>query len=158
LTVGGLGTAYYLQQRAERDRQRLEQAAAVDRVIGHAVTLRDQAVAHPEDVSRWQVALAAAQQAVVGDDATARERVLALRAEDQAGLEAARRDRALLDRLADIRSAQADDSGGSRTDAAYDAAFREAGIDLTKLEPAEAAAKIKVRPASVAPDLTAALD
>jgi serine/threonine-protein kinase len=158
LTLGGFGTAYYLQQRAERERQRIEQAAAVERVVGHAVTLRDQAVAHPDDVSRWQVALAAVEQAEVGDDAAARDRLLALRTEIQAGLDAADRDRALLDRLVEIRSAEADDPSGSATDAAYAAAFREAGIDLTKLEPAKAAAKIKARPPSVALGMTAALD
>jgi len=158
LTLGGLGTTYYLQQRAERERQRLEQAAAVERVVGHAVTLRDQAVAQPEDVSRWQVALTAVEQAEVGDDAAAQDRLLALRTEIQAGLDGAERDRALLDRLVEIRSAKADDPGGSATDAAYAEAFREYGIDLGKLAPAEAAAKIKALPPSVVPGLTAALD
>src|SRR5262249_17982933 len=74
------------------------------------------------------------------------------------GLDAAQRDRALLDHLAEIRGAEHDDPRGSATDAAYDSAFREAGIDLTKLEPAEAAAKIKARPPSVVPGLAAALD
>jgi serine/threonine-protein kinase len=164
LTLGGLGTAYYLQQRAERaeqqaerDRQRIEQAAAVERVLGHVVTLRDQAVAHPEDLSRWQVVLAAAEQAEVGDDATARDRLLALRTEVQAGLDAAQRDRALLDRLADIRSARSD-KPAEDTDAAYAEAFREAGIDLPSLAPAEAGAKIKARPAAVSLALAAALD
>jgi hypothetical protein len=54
---------------------RTEQGAAVERVVDHAVTLCDQALAHPEDVSRWQVALAAVEQAAVGDDATARDRL-----------------------------------------------------------------------------------
>src|SRR5262249_15637606 len=148
LTLGGLSAAYYSQQQAERDRQqaerdrqRLEQAAAVERVVGHAVTLRDQAVAQPEDVSRWQVALAAVEQAEVGEDAAARDRLLDLRTEIQTGLDAAERDRALLDRLVEIRSAKADDSDGSATDAAYATAFRETGIDLVRLAPAEAAAK-----------------
>jgi eukaryotic-like serine/threonine-protein kinase len=157
-TLGGLSTTYYLQQRAKRDQQELERAAAVERVVGHVVTLRDQALAQPEDGSRWQVALAAAEQAEVGDDATAQDRLLDLRTEIQDGLDAAQRDRALLDRLVEIRSAKADDSDGSRTDAAYAEAFREAGIDLASLTPAEAGAKIKARPPSVAPGLTAALD
>ena len=72
--VGGI--TYYFQQRAERERQRIEQTAAVERVVGHAVTLHDQALAHPEDVSRWQVALVAVQQSEVGDDAAARDRGL----------------------------------------------------------------------------------
>jgi serine/threonine-protein kinase len=158
LTLGGLSAAYYFQHRFERERQQIEQAAAVDRVVSHAVTLHDQALAHPEDVSRWQVALAAVEQAEVGDDATAHERLQDVRTEIQAGLDAAERDRKLLDRLVEIRIAEADDPFGSRTDADYAAAFREAGIDLAKLTPAEAAAKIKARPPSVAPGLTAALD
>src|SRR5262249_10512583 len=142
-TLGGLSTTYYLQHRAEREHQRLEQAAAVDRVVGHAVTLRDQAQAQPEDVSRWQVALAAVEQAEAGADATAHDRLQALRTEVQDGLEAAERDRALLDRLLEIRGAEEDDRNGSATDAAYAAAFREAGIDVASLAPAEAGAKIK---------------
>jgi tetratricopeptide (TPR) repeat protein len=158
LTLGGVGTTYYLQQRAERDRQRVEQAAAVDRVVGHAVTLRDQALAHPEDVSRWHVALAAVEQAEVGDDVAAGERLQDLRSEIWAGLDGAERDRALLDRLVEIRSAEADDPGGSATDAAYAEAYRKAGIDVTRLTPARAGAKIKARPKSVVAGLTAALD
>jgi len=115
-------------------------------------------VEHPEDVSRWQVALAAVEQAEVGDDAAARDRLLTLRTEIQTGLDAAQRDRALLDRLVEIRSAKADDRDGSATDAAYATAFRETGIDLVRLAPAEAAAKIKARSPSMVLGLTAALD
>jgi serine/threonine protein kinase/tetratricopeptide (TPR) repeat protein len=154
--VGGI--TYYVQLRAERERQHIELTAAVERVVGHAVTLRGQAQVHPEDVSRWQVALAAVEQAEVGDDATARDRLQSLRAEVQAGLDGAERDRALLDRLVEIRSAKSDDPAGSITDAAYAEAFRAAGIDVEKLAPTEAAAKIKARPPSVVPGLTAALD
>src|SRR5205823_7836855 len=46
-TLGGLGTAYYLQQRQAR-------AAAVDRILGQATALRGQALAHPDDPARWQ--------------------------------------------------------------------------------------------------------
>jgi serine/threonine-protein kinase len=157
-TLGGLSATYYLQQRAERARQRTEQAAATDRVVGRAVTLCDQARAHPEDLPRWQVALAAVQQAEAARDENALPRLLALRAEIQAGLDASRRDKALLDRLVDIRSAEADDPDGSVTDAAYADAFREAGIDLANLPPADVGAKIKARPASVAVGLAGALD
>jgi serine/threonine-protein kinase len=175
LTLGGLSTAYYFQQQAERERQqaqqqaeqerqqaererqRIEQAAAVDRVVNHVVTLHDQAVAHPEDLSRWQVALAAAEQAEVGDDVTAREHLQELRTEIQAGRDATERDRALLDRLVEIRSTKFE-TPVATTNAAYAAAFREAGIDVTKLTPAEAGAKIKARPPSVARGMTAALD
>ena len=158
LTLGGLSTTYYLQQRAERTRLRIEQAAAVDRVVGRAVTLRDQARANPEDLARWEVALAAVEQAEAGGDALARHRLLDLHREAQAGLAAARRDEALLDRLVDIRSGEADDPGGSVTDAAYADAFGDAGIDLAGRPPAEAGATIKARPPSVALALAVALD
>ena len=152
-TLGGLSTTYYLQQRQAR-------AAAVDRILGQAVTLRDQAAAQPEDVARWQVALAALEQAEAGAGGAepAIDRLLALRTQVQAGLDGARRDRALLDRLVDIRSAKADDPDGSATDAAYSGAFREVALDLAVLPPAEAGARIKNRPSAVALGLAAALD
>jgi len=151
MTLGGLSTTYYLQQRQAR-------ATAIDRVVGQAVTLREQAVAHPDDLSRWQVALAAVEQAEAGGDASARDRLLALRTEVQAGLDAGQRDRTLLARVIDIRSAEADDGDGSATEAAYSDAFREAGIDLATLPPAEAGAKIRARPPSVALALAGAID
>src|SRR5579864_962174 len=157
-TLGGLSTTYYLQQRAERARLRTEQAAASDRVVAQAVMLRDQAKAKPEDLSRWQVALAAVAEAEAAGDAGARDRLLALRTEVQAGLNAGQRDKALLDRVVDIRSAKHDDRDGSLTDRSYAEAFRNAGIDLATLPPAEAGAKIKARPASVALELAASLD
>jgi len=150
-TLGGLSTMYYLQQRPAR-------AAAIDRVVGQAVTLRDQALAHPDDLSRWQVARAAIDQADAVGEPHARDRLLALRSEIQAGLDAAQRDRVLLDRLVDIRSAEADDLDGSTTDTAYADAFHDAGIDVATLPPAEAGAKIRSRPASVALAMAGALD
>ena len=51
---------------------------------------------------------------------------------------AAENDQKLLARLVDIRSAKADDPDGSVTDADYADAFREAGIDVASLPPAEA--------------------
>ncbi len=148
ITLGGLSTTYYLQQRQAR-------AAAVDRILGQAVTLRDQAAGQPEDVPRWQVALAAVEQADAGGDPRARDRLLALRTEIRAGLTAAQRDRTLLDNLVDIRSAKTDNPN---TDHDYADAFREGGIDVATLPPDEAGAKIKARPPSVALKLAAALD
>ena len=148
-TLGGLSTTYYLQQRSA-------QAAATDRIVGRAVTLRDQAMADPEDLARWQVALAAVEHA--DTQADARARLMDVRSEIQAGLEAARRDRAVRDRLVDIRSAEVDDPDGSATDAAYAGAFREAGIDFASLSPKEAGAKIRARPPATALALAAAVD
>jgi len=152
--LGGMSTMYYLQQRHAR-------AAAIDRIVGQAVTLRDQALAHADDLARWQVAMAAVQQAegvLGGADAAARRRLAALRDEVRVGADAAERDWALLDRLVDIRSAKTDDPEGSATDAAYADAFVEAGLDPSASPPAEAVAKIKARPPAVAMSLAAALD
>ena len=113
---------------------------------------------NPEDVARWQVALAAVKQAEAAGDLAAAPRLLALREEIQAGLDGAQRDKALLDRLVDIRSAEADDLDGSISDRDYADAFREAGIDVARLSPAEAGARIKARPPSVATALASALD
>jgi serine/threonine-protein kinase len=151
--VGGLSTIYYLQQRAAR-------AAAVARVLGEARALRDQARAQPGDLARWPVALAAVQQAegVLGGDVESRRERNALRAEVKLEADAAQRDRTLLDRLDDIRSAKADDADRSATDASYADAFRYAGLDLAALSPDEAATAIKARPPAVALALAAALD
>ena len=54
----------------------------------------------------------------------AESQLVALRTEIQDGLDAAQRDKALLDRLVDIRSAESDDGDGSITDHDYEEAFR----------------------------------
>ena len=152
-TAGGLGTTYYLQQRQAR-------AAAVQQVLGRASTLRDLAREHAGDPARWRVALAAidqADRALDGDD-LAQQRIAALRAEVQDGAGAAERDRQLIDRLVDIRSAEADDQGGWSTDATYADAFHEAGLDIAALSTEEAAKRITARPPEVATALAIALD
>jgi serine/threonine-protein kinase len=153
-TTGGLGTTYFLQQRAAR-------TAAVDRVLREAITLRGVAAREPEDVARWEAVLTSLRQADEavgsGGDPGARRRLAALRVEAQAGADAARRDRALLDAVADVRSRK-DDFGFSGGDAAYARAFREAGLDLDDLPPALFGARLKARPASVALAAASALD
>src|SRR6516165_2429607 len=71
-----------------------------------------------------------------------------LRHEVETGIAAARRDRALLDGLAEIRSGHLGLKPGV-TDMAYAEAFRRAGIDLDILTPAEAAARLRARLAVV---------
>jgi serine/threonine-protein kinase len=151
--AGGLGTTYYLQQRQAR-------AAAVDQILARASILRDQARENADDPTRWRLALAALDQAdsALGGEALAQGRLGALRAEVQAGAQAADRDRRLLDRLIDIRSGRVDDWDGYATDAGYADAFRAAGLDIVALSPAEAAARIKGRPPAVATALVSALD
>jgi serine/threonine-protein kinase len=152
-TAGGLGTTYYLQQRQAA-------AAAAEQVLTRADMLRDQAREHADDPARWRIALAAIDQAesALSGDASAQGRLSGLRNEIQAGVRAADRDRRLLDRLIDIRSAKADDEDGSSTDADYADAFRAADLDIVALPAAEAAARIKGRPPAVALALVSALD
>ncbi len=78
----------------------------------------------------------------------ARLRLGDLRGEVEAGTAAARRDRELLDALAEIRSGHLGAKPGV-TDMAYSEAFRRAGIDLDILTPAEAADRLRTRPAAV---------
>ena len=134
-TMIGLGATYFQRQSAAR-------AAMVARVVGEASTLRYAARSHPEDVAPWRTAMAAVHQAegVAGGDPQALRQLAEIRDEVRAGAEAAERDRALLDRLVDVRSARSDDPEGVATEAGYAEAFREAGIDLATLPPAEAGA------------------
>jgi tetratricopeptide (TPR) repeat protein len=151
--MGGLGVVY-------DQRQRSAEAAKVAKVVGEASTLRDEARAHPEDVARWQAALASVRQAegVAGGDPETLRQLADLKGQVLEGSQAAEADRSLLDRLVDIRSAKADDRIGSETDAAYARAFREAGLDPVALAPAELGARIKARPPSVALALASSLD
>jgi hypothetical protein len=93
ITLGGLSTTYYLQQQQAR-------AAAGQRVIDQVATLQKQAVAHPQDNQRWEVAQAAVEQADPASNPNTRAQLLALQKEIRAGLDAARRDKTLLDRVA----------------------------------------------------------
>ena len=67
--------------------------------------------------------------------------VVVLRDEIEAGLEAAERDVRL--RQSWSRSGPIDDAGAEGTDAAYADAFRDAGLDLDALEPAEFARRLQ---------------
>ncbi len=152
-TVGGASISYYYQQRAAR-------AAAVERVLGAARTLRDQARDQPDDAARWQVAVAAVEQAegALGGDGEANRELGTLRTEIHAEAGAAERNRTLVDRLADIRSTRPEDSDNSATDLSYAVAFRDSGLDLAALSPAEAVTRIRARPQAVALAVAAALD
>src|SRR5262245_50025641 len=138
-TVGGLAITAYLHQRQAR-------AVQVELALNETTLLRDQALKSPDDLSRWQAAREAIKRVEValGDDgnAQARLRLDDLRREVEIGTAAARRDRELLDALAEIRSRHL---GVNE----YAEAFRRAGIDIDSLTPAEAAARLRARPAAV---------
>ena len=125
-TLAGLSTTYYLQQQQAK-------AAAGQRVVDQVTTLHNQAVAQPEEIQRWEVALAAVEQADPGRRFEDQGSTAGLARSDPGWMDAARRDKAMLARLADIRSAEADDPDGSITDRDYAMAFREADIDLDRL-------------------------
>jgi tetratricopeptide (TPR) repeat protein len=144
-TAGSLATWAYLNQRQAR-------AAQTERALNEMTLLRNQAFEAPDDLSRWQAAQEAMKRVEValGDDgnAQARRRLDALYREVETGITAARRDRELLDALAEIRSAHLGLNPGV-TDTAYARAFRRAGIDLDDLTPADAADRLRARPAAV---------
>ena len=102
--------------------------------------------------------LAAVEQSDPAGDPKTKAQLLDLQKDIQAGLEAARRDQKLLDRVVDIRSAETDDQDGSITEHDYADAFREARIDLATLTSEPVGEKIKARPASVVSALAGALD
>jgi serine/threonine-protein kinase len=143
-TLGGLAITAYLHQRQAR-------AAQVELALNEATLLHDQALKAPEDLSRWNSAGEAIRRVEValgdGGNAQARLRLGDLRREVETGIAAARRDRELLDALAEIRSGHLGIKPGV-TDMAYAEAFRRAGIDLDLLTPAEAAAELRARPAA----------
>ena len=144
-TVGGLATTAYLHQRQAR-------AAQVELTLNETTLLHNQALKAPDNLSRWQAAQEAIKRVelALGDDgnAQARLRLGDLRREVETGIAAAHRDRELLDALAEIRSGHLGVKPGV-TDMAYAEAFRRAGIDLAILTPAEAAARLRARPAVV---------
>jgi serine/threonine-protein kinase len=155
VVVGGGGYAWFQRQRAERQ-------SRVDLALREAEVLHDEAERAGDDLARWGKAREAAHAverllADASDQAT-RQRVAVLVQSVTAEAQTAEADQKLLEKLIDIRSAKEDDPDGSATDAAYAAAFREAGIDVAALPPAEVGARIKSRPTAVALALATTLD
>jgi serine/threonine protein kinase/Flp pilus assembly protein TadD len=160
LLAGLIGLAVaatiYLQQRQA-------QTSRLGLALREVNLLRSQAEADPEgDPARWHAALQAVKRAedLLGPliDAASQRRVRELGDQVAAAVQAADRDATLLREVVDIRSALADDPGGSASDAAYTKAFGDAGIDIDGLGSDVAAAQIRSRPPGVALALAAALD
>jgi serine/threonine-protein kinase len=143
-------------------RQRTERQSRVDLALREAAVLHDEAKRAGNDLVRWGKACEAAHAVdrMLADarDEETRHRVSALVQSVTAESQWAENDLKLLDALIGIGSAVEDDPDGSATNAAYATAFREAGIDVAALPPAEAGAKIKARPTTVAVALSAAVD
>ncbi len=169
LAAGLVGTGWRWVELDRLNRGR-EATAHVNAAVQEATRLRGQAQgAAVGDLAPWDAALAAAEKArellVAGVEPGLRKQVEELAGEVVAErgraaevAEAAARDRRLIDRLTDIRSARADDRLGDNTDAAYREAFREVGIDPDALAPEKAGRRIKARPPEIATALAMALD
>ena len=154
--LGGAGWRWVELQRLERVRQATER---VNVALQEATRLRGLAQgAAVGDLGPWALAAVAAEKArdllEPGIEPALRKQVEDLAAElaverqqAEAAAKVAERDRTLLDRLVDIRSAEADDRGGWGTDAAYAEAFREAGLDVAAL-PAERGGEADPGPAA----------
>jgi serine/threonine-protein kinase len=141
-------------------RQRQARAEAGERLVVRATTLLDQARARPDDPGRWRTALEATRPAEDdpgGLDPAARARLVRIKDDAAAGLRAAEGEATLRQALVEVRAGRLD-AGAQATDAAYAAAFRAAGLDVDALDPAEAGARLRRRPAAVAVELAAFLD
>jgi serine/threonine-protein kinase len=152
--VGGQILSYWMRRRQERE-------GRVAMAVQQAVFLRDQAVAEPNDVRRWEAArrgIDAAGRTLADLDAPAALKALEpLGQEVQAGLTAARRGPALIEALekARIRGAQVGVYGGEQD---YARAFRDVGLDLDAMTPAALGAAIRGLPEPAARAVIAALD
>jgi len=165
--LAGAGWRWFELQRLERVGQA---NAKVNTALQDATRLRGLAQgAKVGDLGAWDLAAGAVEKARAlldsGAEPALRQQVEILAAElagerqrAEAAAQAADRDRHLMDRLVDIRSAEADDRGGWSTDAAYAEAFRVAGLDVTALRADEAAKRIRERPPNVAAALATAVD
>jgi serine/threonine-protein kinase len=170
LLAGVLGAAGWRWVELDRIGRAAALDARVTTALQEAVRLQGLAQGAAEgNLAPWTEAVAAAKQVATllepGVNPTLRQQAEALLAEvtaaeqqAAAAIRVAERDRELLDRLTDIRSAKADDPDGWVADADYADAFRAAGIEVTGLPPAEAGAQLRARPAVVAVALAAMLD
>ena len=156
MAVGGGGAAVYVQHRQA-------QAARLELELRGVEVLREQARTDPMgDPEKWRAAAVAAERAAdlfgpMADARSSRE-LQALRVEVRQAAQAAEADAKLMQAAVDIRSAEADDPDGSISDAAYAAAFRQAGLDIDAMDPEVVGARIRSRPSSVAKAMAATMD
>ena len=144
-TVGGLATTAYLHQRQAR-------AAQVELALNETTLLHNQALKAPDDLGRWQAAGRRSSAWRWPSAMTATRRPGSGSATCAARSRPASRPRAATascwTRWPEIRSGHLGVKPGV-TDMAYAEAFRRAGIDLDVLTPAEAADRLRARPAAV---------
>ena len=143
--MGGLSFTLWAQQRQAH-------VARAELALKAASLKHDEAQEKPEDPESWLAAMQAVRDAsgAVAEAGVQEitERLATLRGEVRSRLEAARRDRALLDAVANVRSSK-QDLRHSGADAEYTRAFREAGLDVDGESPEEVGAKLAVRSGAV---------
>jgi serine/threonine-protein kinase len=143
--MGGLSFTYWAQQRQAR-------MARAELAMAEAGRLRDQAIEDLYNDQKWAAAekgiADAARAFAEAGRSEATERLTVMRDEIHAAREEARRDRALLDAVANVRSGK-QDLRHAGADAEYARAFREAGLDVDSESAEEIAAKLKARPAAL---------
>jgi eukaryotic-like serine/threonine-protein kinase len=142
--------------------QRQIMASRIARELAETESLRDSARVHADDPLPWQALVESVKRAeiVARDGRSGPEtdaRLAALKTEADDGFRTASQDRALLQKLVEIRASR-QDAGPVGSHAAYEAAFREAGFDFNTLSPSEAATALKRRPASVRAEIATFLD
>jgi serine/threonine-protein kinase len=167
LLAGGGGGVWWQQRQQEKA------DLAVSNGLARAELLAEQARADPLQPEKYQQALEAARvaaQLAEGASADASQRAKDLVARLGQEAEAARKDRALLAALLDVRGPrkgpkyQSDARGAMMAlaeptaDEQFAAAFRAGGLDVDNTPPAEAAALLKARPPAVVTEVIAALD
>jgi tetratricopeptide (TPR) repeat protein len=154
LAVFAGGVGWVLQERAGRASRT---ASEVNLVLDDVAGL--------EKEKKWPEALAAVNRAeglFAGGQGSEelQQRVATARAAVERGLRQARADQKMVADLAEIRFKQADTPTGimdpQDANAGFGEAFREYGIDIDKLDVAQATAAIRER--ALAPELTAVLD
>ena len=153
--AGGLAAGADHRGRAQLDVPAPAAAAGAARfaqVLAEATALRDRASREAGDPAAWRDALAALERAEVQGP-----EVEVLRDEIQAGRKEAERDVRLRQELVEVRANQYD-VGTDGTDVAYATAFRDAGLDLDALEPAEFARRLRRQPEAAVVELSAFLD
>ena len=140
--LGGLLFAIWAQEREAR-------VTRAERALTDAITARNKAQETPTEPAAWEAAAKAVSDAArpvrEAGVPEIEERLAVLRGEVRSQLEAARRDRPLLNAVANVRSSK-QDLRHSGADAEYTRAFREAGLDIDGDSPEEVGAKLRARP------------
>jgi serine/threonine-protein kinase len=149
--LAGVGWVSFREQGARR---RTATTRSVNAAVLEATRLQEQAQA-TNDLTKWDQALDKADKAegvlASGEaDLALRDQVTALKASIERGRAAAQekarqleREKALLERLETVRGKRSEHWDWNRTDAEYEAAFREFDLDLDRLDDAEAAAWVE---------------